>query len=106
MMYLSNATESGEMTQGCYDLEIFFDGEEEYYFMYKMIDYGYVVGHLNIDDKKEIDQICEKNNYNEFVKIVMLSKNQESGHLIFVRKDDCKKFAFKTDMEALKLNKS
>lgn len=104
-MYLSNATESGSMVQGCHDLEIE-NSSDGFYFMYKMIDYGYVVGHLQEEDKHSIFSLYNSEEYYNFTKIVFLSPNKETGQLIFVCPKKNFSFSFSNDLDAFQLNKS
>lgn len=84
MIELCNATESGMLRRGAYDFEIE-ENEKEFYFIYKMVDGGFVVGNLDAVHKKELYAIWEAEDYGTYTKLILLADDKENGTLSFIK---------------------
>ena len=83
-MELCNATESGMLKLGAYNFDIEVIGDD-FYFTHKMIDGGFVCGHMENVYKEDVLAVWNSEEYLKYNKLIILADSKKEGTLSFLK---------------------
>lgn len=83
-MELCNATESGVLKLGAYNFDIEVIGDD-FYFTHKMINGGFVCGHMDGCYKTDVLEVWNSKDYLKYTKLIVLADNKKEGTLSFLK---------------------